>query len=321
MPTIKDVAKEAQVSIATVSFVLNDRDVPITKETKAKVWAAADKLGYIPNRVARSLVTKRTQQIALVVPDITNPFFPEIAKQVELAAREFDYHVILLNGTGNELVLQTLKESFIDGALVVSRDNEINYNLKKPVVFLDEEQDERKQSYVVTCDNFAGGQLAGQHLIKLGHRRIACVSGPENTPNSKLRWNGFKKALEGHDVSVLMLPGDYSFESGYNVGQDILRTDVTAVFCFNDLSALGLMKYLTEQNVSIPDDISLIGFDNINLTNYISPGLTTIHQDMTAIAKAAVACLMSLIQKDKVTTHNVRIKPKLILRETTCQFK
>lgn len=327
--TIKDVAREAGVSITTVSMVLNESDYPISEKTKNKVFETAKRLNYVPNKIARNLVMRQSESIALIVPDITNPFYPEIAKAVSEVAESRGYNLILIN-TNNETTdksnwLEVLENGLIEGALLISRESSITaaYNRSKniKIVYLDEPGfSEDKEAYIVTGDSTEGGYLAGKHLISLGHKKLACIAGPEETPNSSRRLSGFLKACMENDIYLdtkYILFGNYTFDGGYECGKILAKEDITGIFAFNDLSAYGAIRALKECGKNVKNDYSIIGYDNLLMTAYTDPSLTTIDQFSKQIGISGTNILIDLITGKEVEERKVLIKPKLILRETT----
>ena len=330
--TIKDVAREAGVSITTVSMVLNESDYPISEKTKQKVFETAKKLNYVPNRIARNLVTRKSNSIALIVPDITNPFYPEIANAVSEVAEKRGYNLILIN-TNNQTTkksawLEVLENGLIEGALVISREPTITDAYKRAkdikIVHLDEPGFlSDKDAYIVTGDSEEGGYLAGKHLISLGHKKLACIAGPEETPNSSRRLSGFLKVCMENDIyldSRHILFGNYSFDGGYECGEILAKEDITAIFAFNDLSAFGAIKALKESGKEVVRDYSIIGYDNLLMTAYTDPSLTTIDQFSKQIGISATNILLDLISGREVKERKVLIKPKLLIRETTSKI-
>lgn len=328
--TIKDVAKEARVSIATVSMVLNDAKFPISDATKQKVLEAANKLNYVPNRIAQSLVKKKSNSIALIVPDITNPFYPEIAKAVSEVARDRGYSLLLINTDNDKNIernsLDILENGFAEGALIISRDatsfiDEKMKSLVLKTVYMDESSFESTDSkYLVTGNSDLGGYIAGMHLIELGHTKLACITGPEDTPNSSRRLSGFLKACMENNIELKkdnILIGDYSFEGGYKNGLKLAELDVTAAFCFNDLSAYGTIKGIRSKGKSVPEDISIIGYDNLLMDKFIDPSLTTIDQFSKKIGTIGTKMLFDLIEGKAIKDNRILINPILVQGETT----
>lgn len=327
--TIKDVAKEAGVSITTVSLVLNKPNNSISDKTKQKVIQAAKKLNYVPNKIARSLVNKKTYLIALVVPNLTNPFYPEIAKHVSSVASELSYNVVLLNYDNTKLnnrSLELFENNLVDGALIVTRGiNKISEIDKRDkgikLVFLDEPQSfDIGESYVVTGDNYYGGYIVAEHFIKNGHRNIACITGPKYTPNSSSRLKGFLECCKENNIEIVsdnILEGNYKFDDGYEAALKLVKKDITAVFCFNDLSAYGAVKAFKENGIKVPDEIAVIGYDNLDMTRFVEPPLSSVDQFVTKIAHSATDMLIKLIENIEVEEKLILIKPTLVLRDTS----
>lgn len=327
--TIKDVAKAAGVSITTVSMVLSSTDYSISEKTKRKVLEAVKKLNYVPNEFAKSLVQKKSNLIALFIPDLTNPFYPEIGKSVSIVAEQRRYNVILVNSNNNKYAendsLRILENGVIDGALVISRDV-ASYpsrgagSLAIHVVYVDDIAYEvNSDSFLVTGDNERGGYLAAEYLISQGHKKLACIDGPEDSANSARRINGFLKACEEHDLYIhsdRIVCGNYSYQGGYEAAQKLLPCDITGIFCCNDISAYGAIKRLKEENLRVPEDISVIGYDDLPMNKYLEPALTTINQYPYKIGERATHLLLNLIEGKKVEDSKVLINPKLIIRSS-----
>ncbi|HHX67712.1 MAG: LacI family DNA-binding transcriptional regulator [Miniphocaeibacter sp.] len=329
--TIKDVAKKAGVSTTTVSMVLNNADFKISKKTRDKVLKSAEELNYVPNKIARSLVMQNTKIIALIVPDISNPFYPEIAKYVDIYASKRNYNVILINSNDienlDDIEKNLLATNLIDGVLVVSiniaqyiKNNKRLRNLK--VVYLDEfiGVSEDANTYIVSGDSEKGGYLAGKYLLELGHRNIGCVIGPRGTFNSNRRLSGFLNSFMEEGLYLKpenIVHGNYTYLGGYEAGMYLLEQGVTAAFCFNDLSAYGAIKAFREKNKNVPDDISVIGYDNLYMTEFIEPYLTTVDQNSMEIAKEATNLLIDQIENKKIKNKEILVAPKLIKRDTT----
>lgn len=322
--TIKDVAKLAGVSVSTVSLVLNNTNKPIKEETKEKVFSAAKELNYTPNFIAKSLVTKKTNIVAIIVPDITNPYFSEIAKKIEEIISVIDYSIILVNDSENNMrkIFSFINNGLIDGILVATRNREflnklfdINYN---KFVVLDEIHDIKNNYNLITCNNIKGGYIAIEHLIESNYKNIAIITGTKNTPNSNRRYQGaISKIKETNLNFVDIQEGDYTFESGYLACSKLNLKNIDSIFAFNDLMAYGAIRYLSEHNIKIKDDIGVIGYDNINISKYIYPTLTTIDQNIEQIAKKAINRLLKLITEEDVLSEELYVQPILIKGITT----
>jgi len=328
--TIYEVARAAGVSTATVSRALNG-SAKVADRTKHRITEAIAALGYQPNHVARSLVLKATHTIAVMLPDITNPFFPALVKGVQLAADEEGYAVLLAHTGGDpakeESYFQVLRGQQVDGVLLVglvsapeSLKGLVGRGL--PVVMLDRPVD-LPGSATVRVDHRAGGRIATEHLLELGHHRIAHIAGPKGLGVSQQRLDGYRRALSSRGVAFeesLVAEGDFSEDGGYRGIQELLRarTRFTALFAANDLSAIGAMTALREHGLQVPGDVSVVGFDDIHLASYTSPKLTTVRQPIYDMGRAAAKLLIDARRK-KVSLKDKIFDGELVVRESTVQ--
>ncbi|WP_461612819.1 LacI family DNA-binding transcriptional regulator [Clostridium sp. Marseille-QA1073] len=329
--TIKDVAKKANVSITTVSRVINKIEGYTNEETKKRILKVIEELDYKPNALARSLVTKRTKTIGLILPDISNPFFPSIAKSVEDLVNELGYNLILCNSyddTEKEAnYINVLKEKCVDGILLSSKQTKDKYDIYKddiPMVFIDRKP-EVEVKYGVFVDNYKGAYNATKHLIDLGHKSIACITGPKNINTTIERLRGYKDALIDNHIEydeTIIKSNDYAIEGGYEAAKDLIKNhNITAIFTHDDLMACGVYKAAKELNYKIPDDISVVGFDDITLVEFLDPPLTTIKQPTEDIGKVSVEILMDLIENNKIQGKIISLDTELIVRESTKSIK
>ncbi|HEY8362023.1 MAG TPA: LacI family DNA-binding transcriptional regulator [Tissierellaceae bacterium] len=327
--TIKDIAKLANVSIATVSRVINNKPGGVSEETRKRILELVKELGYQPNAIARSLVTKKTKTIGLIIPDISNPFFPDIARGVEDGAYMYGYNVFLCNTDDNlakeSEYINALKEKYVDGIIFTSSSipkHEHMVALIKsgiPVVIIDRRID-FEDVYGVFVDNYEGGYIATKYLIDLGHRRIACIAGPLHTTTAKDRLEGYKKALMESGISIeeeLIFEGDYKINSGIVGAEKVLQHKITAIFACNDLMAYGAYKTIKSLGYKIPDDVSVIGFDDIQLSQILEPQLTTIKQPAYDMGLTAASMLIKLVEGQKLNKRVINFKPRLIIRRST----
>lgn len=330
MASIKDVAQRAQVSITTVSHVVN-RTRFVSDKVRADVEAAIRELGYVPSAVARSLKSNTTKTIGMLIPNCTNPYFAEIVRSVEDHCFAAGYTLILCNTDDDPhrqgVYLKVLSEKRIDGMIIIStgQDEDLLRLLKGqpiPTVLLDREINE------VNCDlvqnaHLQGGLMATQHLIDLGHRRIACLAGPADLTPSTQRIEGWRNALAQNGLTEesadLLWHSDFSSQGGYVTMQAILAHPQrpTAVFVCNDLMGVGALSAAHEAGVRVPQDMSLIGFDDIELAHFTSPPLTTIAQPKHRIGVAAVDMLLERIQGGRVEARTVLFQPELVVRNST----
>jgi LacI family transcriptional regulator len=328
-PTIYDVARLAGVSTATVSRALNDTG-QIAPATRQAIAAAVEQLGYSPNTIARSLVTNSTQTIALLLPDITNPFYAALVSGIQHSALARDHTMLLCTTEGDpereEQYLNLLQAKRVDGALVdglVLPSDRIARFVRDgfPIVCLDRDIDSSSIP-LVQVDNRLGGRLATEHLLSLGHVRIAHVTGAHGLRISEDRLAGYEDALAAAGIEPdgrLVANGGFTEEGGYNAARALLASgvDFTAVFAANDLSAIGVVTALAQGGRRVPDDVSVVGFDDLRLAAYTSPPLTTIRQPATEIAQRATEILMDLTHGREVTEMRHVLEPELVVRAST----
>lgn len=305
MVTVYDVAQACGLSIASVSRALNGQS-GVSQATAQRILRTADALGYQPNEVARSLVAKSTQTIALLVPDITNPFFPELVKGVQSVADESDLLLLLLDAPADAETLRprlaALRRKQVDGILLVASalDGDLGDLIgDTPAVLLD--RGHSGSHATVGIDQEAAGYTATRHLIEAGHRRIAHISGPSELSVAQARRAGWERALReaGGDADVtLVVPGDFEEEGGHRAGAVLLsrRPDITAVFAANDMSAIGFLALCAERGIRVPDDMSVIGIDGIQLSRYTTPALTTLAQPIRELGETACRSLLARIE-------------------------
>lgn len=326
MPTIKDVAKRAGVAPSTVSHFLTGR-APVSETTAARIKAAIDELGYRPNLTARNLRLSRTHTIGLVVANIANPFFAEIVRAIGHACQRLGYSLLLSDsdedGEREAGLLQNLLQQRIDGLLVIHTGRRNDYarltaGAPLPVVFVDREVAGR--SFVVT-DNHLGGVLAARHLWGLGHRRIGVLAGDPHVENVAQRLAGFKEELAAHGVPLGdrdLIAGSQTLATGRDVEFLLRRPDPpTAIFATNDIIALGAWRRLLELGRRVPEDISLVGYDNIEMTQWTLPPLTTVGQDKEELGRRAVRALIDAQAGADREPETILVPPQLIVRRST----
>jgi DNA-binding LacI/PurR family transcriptional regulator len=327
--TIKDVARESGVNTSTVSRALNN-GYGVNDETRKHVIAVAARLNYRTNRIARGLVTGRSHSLALVLSDIRNPFFAEVARGAEDAAQRAKCDLILCNSDLHaEKQMQyvwSLREKCVDGILmnsVAALNREQQAELSTcgvPVVLLNRSPSNRTFS-TVCADNELGGILAAQYLLGLGHRKIAHITGPQHHGNLSDRSRGFVRTLQSAKAPVqpVVLHGDFNFSGGTELTRKLLdkHPNVTAIFAGNDVMAFGAIRVALERGLRIPEDLSLIGFDNIEFSSIIHPPLTTIHQPKYEMGEAAVEILLRLARdKEKQMPEHRLLGVELIERQS-----
>lgn len=311
MATIKDVAKHAGVSTTTVSHVINKTRFVAEDTTKA-VWDAIKTLSYSPSAVARSLKINTTKSIGMIITTSESPFFAEIVLAVEELCYSKGYSLFLCNTQNKPEKIQNhldmLIKKRVDGILVMCSeysDNafDIFENTNVPMVIMDwGVSDER--SDLILDHGFDGGYLAIEHLIENGHKDIAIISCSLDKEIAKSRFDGVKKALADAGLSIReewIQEGDFEPEGGYECMNNLLKNDKlpTAVFCFNDVMALGAISAITEKGLSVPQDISVIGYDNVHSSRFYAPPLTTIHQSKSRLGAAALELLLERIENNE----------------------
>ena len=329
MATIREVAESAGVSYATVSHVINNTRV-VTQETRERVLAAMSALNYRPNALARSLRQGKTNSLGLVLPDSANPFFAEISRSIEDAAFKKGYSVFLCNtelDTQRELFyVDVLSKKQVDGIIFVAAGDQadsLDFLLRQnmPVVMIDRDLPNVEVDAVLT-DHQLGGRLATQHLIQLGHKRIACIAGPSSITPSAERLTGYRKALEEAGLSYderLIMRGDYHAQSGMDITHAILKLEPrpTAIFALNDLMALGALRAAAEAGYSVPRDLAVVGYDDLELARFTNPPLTTIAQPKKEIGAQAVNLLVDRIALKSRSPSRLVLAPELIVRRST----
>jgi LacI family transcriptional regulator len=302
MATIRDVARASNVSIATVSRVFNDSPL-VSEDTRLRVVAAGSRLGYWPNGIARSLITNRTHTLGLLLPDLHGEFFSEVIHGVDLMSRSKGFHLLVSRSSSSAEELTDALRSMrgrVDGLVVMAPDVDASRALRHaaghvPIVLLNPEC-ALPGCDTVTIANVQGAHDVVRHLIGLGHRRIATLTGPTQNIDARQRLEGYRAALAeaGLDAAAeLEFHGDFTERSGYEAALELLRQQgrTTAIFVANDHMAVGVMGALQESGRKVPDDYALAGFDDIPMARYMTPPLTTVHVDLLALGQRAVELL------------------------------
>ncbi|RPI33877.1 MAG: LacI family transcriptional regulator [Chloroflexota bacterium] len=331
MPTIREVAQRAGVSYATVSHVINNTRF-VMPDTRDRVLAAMTELNYRPNALARSLRQGKTNTIGLILPDSANPYFAEISRCIEDEAFRLGYSVILCNTERDtkreQFYVDVLSKKQVDGIIFVAAGDQVdslNFLLGEdiPVVLIDRDLPNIQIDAVLT-DNQRGGYLATRHLIELGHKSIACIAGPSYITPSSERIVGYRMALEENGLAYdenLVLQGDYHPDSGLQIAKNFLnrKPRPTAIFALNDLMALGALRAAAELRFSVPDEIAIVGFDDIEFACYTNPPLTTIAQPKKETGIQAANMLAGRISDPKRSPRRIVLQPELIVRGSTCK--
>ena len=321
--TIHDVAARAGVSVATVSRVLNGKEL-VREETSRQVLEVAKSLRYVPNVAARTLSIRRSQTIGIVLPEVHGEFFSEVIRGIDLAARAAGYH-ILVSGShsdANEMidVLDAMRGR-VDGLVVMAPDvalTTLREQLahKLPMVLLNS-GDERHAT--ITIDNYGGARTMMRHLASLGHTRVAFIKGPEQNADARERLRGYRQVMRTLGASrELEFNGDFTERGGYDAVKPIvaLTPRPTAIFAANDSMAVGALAALAEAGIDVPAGISLAGFDDIPIAHYVNPPLTTIGVDIAELGRRAFALLADAMDKGTNTKREECISTTLVVRKS-----
>jgi LacI family transcriptional regulator len=325
--SIIDVARRAGVSPATVSRVLN-KTANVSPELKERVLSAVSELNYVPDPFAHGMRTKRTRSIGLIISDITNPFFPELARGVEDYVSSLGYSLILCNTDAKpeneKRYVELLLNKGIDGLMFTSLrigEDVIRSLLNDgiPCILVGRKPENIEGLVYVVTDNYRGGCIAGEYLFSLGHRRFAHISGPLDNSAGRERLAGFIDALKKRGIKekdITIINSDFTMEGGYKSAEDILRLETlpSGIFFANDAMAIGALQRFWEDRIGIPETFSIIGFDNIKVSGLVSPPLTTISQEIYRIGQLSARELIKIIEGEK--GEPVILEPKLIERRS-----
>ncbi|WP_018152389.1 LacI family DNA-binding transcriptional regulator [Leeia oryzae] len=329
MATIKDVALQAGVSVTTVSHALNGTRF-VSEDAKARIEAAVAALSYVPSAIARSLKHNSTRTLGMMIPSNSNPYFAEIIRGVESQCFNAGYNLVLCNSDNDPdkqaSHLRVLAERRIDGLILVASGAESALAsqleaLNLPLVLVDRNI-AGLDCDLVQVDHAAGSKMATEHLISLGHRNIACISGPAGLSPSSERRAGWKQALA--DASIArregdVARGDFTSRGGFLAMQTLLarKDPPTAVFVCNDVMAIGAISAIHHAGLRVPDDISIVGFDDIELAAYTIPPLTTIAQPKAAIGTGTAELLLERLTGSRTQTRQLILQPELVVRQST----
>lgn len=328
--TLKDIAEKANVSISAVSLVLNDKPCRISQEKKDRIKQIAEEYNYSPNQIARSLVTRQTKTLGLIIPDIENIFFSSLAKNIEEQCRKEGYALIIVNSNDNYRddidLLNLLNARSVDGVFMIPSNESYKNNdelvmklknLKIPYVMIDRVFPELDCDKVL-FDNEYGAYSAVRYLLENGHKKIACISSTESN-NGRLRLNGYKKAMEEFKCDIkpnYIIEGDYRLESGYHAGNQLINEDITAVFISNDMMSLGFLKSLYEQNKSVPDDYSVVSYDHSIYPYVFGVELTSVEQNIKVLADNACQLMLGKLKESSTPNEEISLIPTLIKKNS-----
>lgn len=327
--TMREVAEEAGVSIKTVSRVVNEQG-EITDNTRQRVLVAIDKLGYRPSKVARALVTRRTDTIGLLIGDIANPYFSEVARGVLDAAQEDEYDVFVCNTDGvpghEKKALNSLLDHNVDGAVIYPTYENIAWfgdigDPGQPMVLVNYDIDPQPGLGIVRTQIEKGARVAVDHFIQNGHREIGMIAGEVAPMDDINRVRGYRASLESHDIPFredMVMLGLPVIQHGYESTKVLIQRNpkLTAIFCYNDLLAMGAIKCCKEMGIKVPGDVAIIGFDNIIFSELVDPPLTTIHVDKYEIGKQSATLLLKMLKSPGELYPPLYVDTELIIRDS-----
>jgi len=331
--TIKDIAKETGLSVTTISLVLNNKPNRISQKTKELIIQTAEKMSYRPNQMAIGLVKKETKIIGLIIPDISNYFFSEIALGVDEEAHknhrsiiisntndhcERDlYNIELLYARGVDAIILSMASDIDDKKK--SKYNELLSRINIPIILVDR-YDPLLNYSSITLNNRKAAYSATKYLLELGHRKIACITGPSKLLSSNERLEGYAWAYQEYNIPVdknYIFESNYFHTGGFEAAAEIIKTDATAVFAFNDMMALGAIQYFHKNGYDIPGDYSVVGFDDIYFSEILEVPLTTVRQPAYLMGCEAVKRALFEIQNHNSPKQNISFDADLIPRKST----
>jgi DNA-binding LacI/PurR family transcriptional regulator len=334
MATIKDVAQRAGVGQGTVSRVLNGSGY-VSEDARQRVLDAVQALNYVPNAQARAMMTRRTMTLGVVLPDLTNPYFPSLVRGIQDEARRNGYIAILVETDwqpGNERqAVDTLRRQSVDGAILV--DVTLSELLTSTLVSADIPVTligrgvERQDIAQVTVNNYKGAAEALQWIYSRGHRKIGFIAGPENAASARQRlrayldcmgWEAILTDEIANHPELPIVPADYSFEKGREAAEILLHKhpDLTCIFAVNDLSALGALSYLAAQGIGVPEQVAIVGFDDILMASLVHPPLTTMHQPVYDMGVAGARLLIERVENPQSEVKRLVFDPVLVVRQS-----
>ena len=329
MATMKDIARLAGVSTSTVSHVINKSRF-VSDEIAERVNNAAQQLNYAPSALARSLKMNRTKTIGMLVTTSTNPFFGEVVKGVERSCYHQGYNLILCNTEGDnqrmKASINTLLQKRVDGLLLMcstlegERLNVFDRYPDIPIVVMDWGPI-LFASDKIQDNSLQGGYMAAKHLIECGHKEIGCITGPLIRHQAQMRYEGYKRALAEAGIAInpdWIVESDFECEGGYQAFEKLYQRGKlpSALFVSNDMMAMGVIQAASQRGLRVPDDLSLIGYDDVHIAKFMTPALTTIHQPKYRLGKAAVDTLLYRLENPDTTAQVVQLEPTLVVRNS-----
>ena len=322
MSSIREVAKLAGVSPATVSRVINN-SANVDEEKKDRVLRVISETGFVPNEVARSLFKKSAKTIGLILPSIENPFFTQLSSVIEQTADQYGYRIVLCN-TGSDFkkersMMQMLASMNADGIIITTSNEGIKSFIEHsdiPVVITDRQIHKLTKADYVHCDHFEGGKLATRHLMDCGCKNIVCLKGPQELSSARARYEGYQFVCKEHGYEEQAIECLYDYHAGLVATEELLKQypQVDGIVACNDMVAISVYKVLHKKGIKVPEHIQIIGYDDIALASLMAPELTTIRQPVEDIGKMAAELIVCRRNEKK---NEYVFKPQLIQRETT----
>jgi LacI family transcriptional regulator len=327
MITIKDVARAAGVSVATVSRVQNSSAL-VKETTRRRVGEVAERMGYSPHGAARSLITSRTNTIGVLLPDLYGEFFSEVIRGIDQTAQLHGLHLLVSSSHDDRSALETAFRSMrgrVDGLIVMWPEMDEtalpSFPARFPVVLLSSPIGPRGFD-VITVANYEGAYAMVCHLLDLGHRRIAIIKGVEGNADAAERLRGYRGALASAGLSSMAVEvaGDFTEESGFRGAAELLQRPVrpTAIFAANDAMAIGALSALRDAGLKVPDDIALAGFDDIPMARYLEPALSSVHVDISALGERATLRLLAAVRDKDRHEHRAETLPTTLVLRRSC---
>jgi LacI family transcriptional regulator len=322
--TIHDVAARAGVSVATVSRVLNGKSL-VREETSRNVLDAAKELRYVPNVAARSLSIRSSQTVGIVLPEVHGEFFSEVIRGVDVAARQDGYHILVSGSHSDPVEMAEVLDAMrgrVDGVIVMAPDVALGrfndaVSCELPAVLLNSTD---KAHDAITIDNYGGARAMMRHLAALGHKRIAFVKGPAQNADARERLRGYRQSMRsiGTSTAGLELEGDFTERSGYAAAQHVANGEphATAIFAANDAMAVGALAALASRRISVPRQVTVVGFDDIPIARYVAPPLTTMRVDIAELGRRAFSVLRDAMSGTSRERQQECIGTTLVVRNS-----
>lgn len=325
--TIRDLAEEAGVSVTTVSQILNGKGDRFSSDTRARVEKLQEQLGYVPDYNARNLIMRSTQTIGVLVPNLANPFFSMFIKGIQQSAQENKFIPIIFDANHNlelqDMYLEELIKRAANGLIIASATldaNDIDRILtRNGIPYLLFDQNDAQIGDRVWVDDYKGGQMAANYLFSKGHRRIALLIGKNPTQNIQQRIRGFRSVMRKHQLDLkddMIIETEMTKMGGYKAVDAVLAKKPTGLFAINDEMAIGVYRGLSERGLKVPDDLSVMGYDDIDLAQFVTPKLTTVHQPAFDMGRVATNLLIERINDSRLDHQDRQLPLELIERES-----